>query len=437
MFEQLNSRFTRIIKDIKGHGKITDKNIVDTLRDIRRALLEADVNLMVAKSFINRVKDSASGENVFTSVTPGQQFIKIMLNELTSFLGSENDGIRFNSTGKTIILLAGLQGAGKTTTVAKLACFLKREWQKTPFLIAADLQRPAAIEQLELLGKQIQTPVYNKRNLDIQTVIKNGLKECIDADVVIIDTAGRLHVDAVLMDELREIVEIAKPDEILYVADGMTGQDAVNSSNAFNEALDLTGIILTKMDGDSRGGAALSIREVTGKPIKFMGTGESMKDFDLFHPDRLAKRILGMGDIVSLVEKAQTAFSEESGEKLQKNILSNSYSLLDFKEQLSQMQNMGSISEMLKMIPGIGNLGKMNVDDRQLKWTDAIIQSMTVGEQLNPEIINGSRRKRIALGSGRSVRDVNQLLKQFYQMRQMIKKIGNNKGKMQIPFGIK
>jgi signal recognition particle subunit SRP54 len=437
MFEQLSNRFVRIVKDIKGHGKITDKNIADTLRDIRRALLEADVNMHVAQSFINRVKDSASGKNVFTSVTPGQQFVKIMLNELTLFLGSNNDGIRFNLTGKTIILLVGLQGAGKTTTVAKLACFLKKRWQKTPFLIAADLQRPAAIDQLVSLGKQIQIPVYNKRNLDIQTVINNGLAESIDSDVVIIDTAGRLHVDETLMDELKEISEIAKPDEILYVVDGMIGQDAVNSSNAFNEAIDLTGIILTKMDGDSRGGAALSIREVTGKPIKFMGTGESMEDFDLFHPDRLAKRILGMGDIVSLVEKAQGAFNEESGEGLQKKIVANSFSLVDFKEQLAQMQNMGSISEMLKMIPGTGNLGKMNVDDRQLIWTDAIIKSMTPDEQLNPEIINGSRRKRIALGSGRSVHEVNQLLKQFYQMRQMIKKIGNDKGKMQIPFGIK
>jgi len=356
---------------------------------------------------------------------------------LTSFLGSDNDGIRFNSSGKTIILLAGLQGAGKTTTTAKLACFLKKRWQKVPFLIAADLQRPAAIDQLEILGKQIQIPVFVKRNADIKTVINNGLAESIDSDVVIIDTAGRLHVDESLMLELKGIVEIAKPDEILYVADGMTGQDAVNSSSAFNDALDLTGIILTKMDGDSRGGAALSIREVTGKPIKFMGTGESMKDFEIFHPDRLAQRILGMGDIVGLVEMAQEAFDEDSADRLQMKIAENAFTLADFQDQLAQMQNMGSLSDMLKMIPGAGNLGKMKVDDRQIKWTDAIIKSMTPDERLYPEIINGSRRKRIAAGSGRSVQEVNQLLKQFHQMQQMMKKIGNNKGRINIPFGIK
>ena len=436
MFEQLNSRFAQIIKNIKGQGKITEQNISDTLRDVRRALLEADVNFQAAKSFINRVKDKASGENVFNTVTPGQQFIQILLNELTSFLGSENDSIRFNSSGKTIILLAGLQGAGKTTTTAKLACFLKKRWQKTPLLIAADLQRPAAIDQLEVLGKQIQIPVFAQHNTDIETVIKEGLAHSIDSDVVIIDTAGRLHVDEPLMTELKQVASIVNPDEILYVADGMTGQDAVNSSGAFNDALELTGVILTKMDGDSRGGAALSIREVTGKPIKFIGTGENMKDFEPFHPDRLAQRILGMGDVVSLVEKAQEAFDQDSAEKLQKKIVENSFTLTDFQEQLAQMQNMGSMSEMVKMIPGAGKLGKMNFDDRQLKWTDAIIKSMTPEERISPDIINGSRRTRIASGSGRSVQEVNQLLKQFHQMQQMMKKIGN-KGRMNFPFGIK
>ena len=436
MFEQLNSRFAQIIKNIKGQGKITDQNIHNALRDVRRALLEADVNFQVAKSFVNRVKDKASGENVFTSVTPGQQFVKILMNELTLFLGKENDGIQFSSSGKTIILLAGLQGSGKTTTASKLACFLKKRWHKTPYLIAADLQRPAAIDQLEVLGKQIQVPVFAKHNSDIESVIKVGLAESINSDVVIIDTAGRLHIDDDLMTELKRVVEIAKPHEILYVADGMTGQDAVNSSTAFNDALDLTGVILTKMDGDSRGGAALSIREVTGKPIKFMGTGESMKDFEPFHPDRLAKRILGMGDVVSLVEKAQEAFDEETAENLQKKLIENKFTLVDFQDQLNQMQNMGSMSEMLKMIPGTAKLGEMKFDDRQLKWTDAIIKSMTPAERLSPEIINGSRRKRIASGSGRSVQEVNQLLKQFHQMQQMMKKIGN-KGGMKLPFGIK
>ena len=436
MFEQLNSRFAQIIKNIKGQGKITEQNISETLRDVRRALLEADVNFQAAKSFINRVKDKASGENVFNTITPGQQFIQILLNELTSFLGSENDSIRFNSSGKTIILLAGLQGSGKTTTTAKLACFLKKRWQKTPLLIAADLQRPAAIDQLEVLGKQIQIPVFAQHNTDIETVIKEGLAHSIDSDVVLIDTAGRLHVDEPLMTELKRVATIVNPDEILYVADGMTGQDAVNSSGAFNDALELTGVILTKMDGDSRGGAALSIREVTGKPIKFIGTGENMKDFEPFHPDRLAQRILGMGDVVSLVEKAQEAFDQDSAEKLQKKIVENSFTLTDFQEQLAQMQNMGSMSEMLKMIPGAGKLGKMNFDDRQLKWTDAIIKSMTPEERISPDIINGSRRIRIASGSGRSVQEVNQLLKQFHQMQQMMKKIGN-KGRMNLPFVIK
>ena len=436
MFEQLNSRFARIIKNIKGQGKITDQNISDALRDVRRALLEADVNFQVAKSFVNQVKEKASGENVFTSVTPGQQFVKILMNELTSFLGKENDGIQFSSSGKTIILLAGLQGSGKTTTASKLACFLKKRWHKTPYLIAADLQRPAAIDQLEVLGKQIQVPVFAEHNSDIESVIKGGLAESINNDVVIIDTAGRLHIDEDLMTELKRVVKIAKPHEILYVADGMTGQDAVNSSNAFNDALGLTGIILTKMDGDSRGGAALSIREVTGKPIKFLGTGESMKDFEPFHPDRLAKRILGMGDVVGLVEKAQEAFDAETAESLQKKLIENKFTLVDFQDQLNQMQNMGSMSEMLKMIPGVDQLGKMKFDDRQLKWTDAIIKSMTPAERLSPEIINGSRRKRIASGSGRSVQEVNQLLKQFHQMQQMMKKIGN-KGGMKLPFEIK
>ena len=266
------------------------------------------------------MKDSASGKDVFTTVTPGQQFVQIMLKELTSLLGSENDSIRFNSSGKTIILLTGLQGSGKTTTTAKLACFLKKRWKKTPCLIAADLQRPAAIDQLETLGKQIQIPVFVQRNTAVKTVIKNGLIQSLNSDVVIIDTAGRLHVDESLMTELKEIADIVKPDEILYVADGMTGQDAVNSSSEFSNILALTGIILTKMDGDSRGGAALSIREVTGKPIKFLGTGENMNDIELFHPDRLAKRILGMGDVVGLVEKAQQTFDKDNAEKLQKKI---------------------------------------------------------------------------------------------------------------------
>ena len=436
MFEELSIRFSKIVKNIRGQGKITDQNVVGALRDVRRALLEADVNYQVAKQFISRVKDVASGKSVFTSVTPGQQFVKIILDELTSLLGEKLCGVNFSSTGRTVILLAGLQGAGKTTTASKLACFLKNKMNKNPYLIAADLQRPAAINQLEVLAKQVQVPVFAKHGLDLSTVINNGLADSLGHDVVIIDTAGRLHIDRELMLELDTVVEIAKPNELLYVADGMTGQDAVNSSKSFSLDLDLTGVILTKMDGDSRGGAALSIKEVTKKPIKFLGTGEGLKDFEAFQPERLARRILGMGDVVGLVEKAQEAFDIDNAEKLTKKLEKNSFTLVDFQEQLSQMGKMGSMSDIFSMVPGFGKLGKINFDERQLKWTDAIIKSMTLIERLKPTIINGSRRKRIAKGSGRTVQEVNQLLKQFSQMQQMMKKIGR-KGGMRLPFGLK
>ena len=436
MFEELSSRFSKIVKNIRGQGKITDQNVAEALRDVRRALLEADVNYQVAKQFVNRVKDTASGKSVFTSVTPGQQFVKIILDELTSLLGEELCGVNFSSTGRTVILLVGLQGSGKTTTASKLACFLKNKMSKNPYLIAADLQRPAAIDQLEVLARQIQVPVFAKHGLDLSSVINKGLADSLDHDVVIIDTAGRLHIDRELMIELNTVVEIAKPDELFYIADGMTGQDAVNSSKSFSLDLDLTGVILTKMDGDSRGGAALSIKEVTQKPIKFLGVGESVLDFEAFQPERLAKRILGMGDIVGLVEKAQEVFDKDSSEKLKHKLEKNSFTLVDFQEQLAQMGKMGSMSDIFSMIPGFGKLGKINLDERQLKWTDAIIKSMTLIERLNPAIINGSRRKRIARGSGRTVQEVNQLLKQFSQMQQMIKKIGR-KGGMRLPFGLK
>ena len=436
MFEELSIRFSKIVKNIRGQGKITDENVAGALRDVRRALLEADVNYQVAKQFISRVKGVASGKSVFTSVTPGQQFVKIILDELTSLLGEKLCGVNFSSTGRTVILLAGLQGAGKTTTASKLACFLKNKMNKNPYLIAADLQRPAAIDQLEVLAKQVQVPVYAKHGLDLSTVINSGLADSLCHDVVIIDTAGRLHIDRELMLELDTVVEIAKPNELLYVADGMTGQDAVNSSKSFSLDLDLTGVILTKMDGDSRGGAALSIKEVTKKPIKFLGTGEGLKDFEAFQPERLARRILGMGDVVGLVEKAQEAFDIDNADKIKKKLEKNSFTLVDFQEQLSQMGKMGSMSDIFSMVPGFGKLGKINFDERQLKWTDAIIKSMTPIERLKPTIINGSRRKRIAKGSGRTVQEVNQLLKQFSQMQQMMKKIGR-KGGMRLPFGLK
>lgn len=437
MFEQLQERLSGVLKTIRGQGKITENNISHAMRDVRRALLEADVNFKVAKAFVNRVQEKAKGEKVFTSISPGQQFVKLIQDELVEFLGGETEELNFKSSGITVILMAGLQGSGKTTTSAKLACLLKKKQNRKPFLIAADLQRPAAIDQLEVLGRQIDVPVYSERIKDPVSVVKSGLKHAkeLGVDTVLIDTAGRLHVDEELMAELKSIVAIASPDEILYVADGMTGQDAVTSSSAFSDAISVSGIVLTKMDGDSRGGAALSIREVTQKPIKFLGMGESINAIEVFHPSRLAQRILGMGDVVSLVEKAQDVFDEKSALEMQSKMLGNTFSLADFKDQLIQVKKMGSVSQMMSMIPGASKLKGMEMDDRQLIWIEAIINSMTPTERDKPELINGSRRKRIAKGAGRSVQEVNQLLKQFSQMRTMMKKFGKM-GKGKFPIGL-
>jgi len=437
MFEQLQERLSGVLKTIRGQGKITENNIFHAMRDVRRALLEADVNFKVAKAFVNRVQEKAKGEKVFTSISPGQQFVKLIQDELVEFLGGETEELNFKSSGITVILMAGLQGSGKTTTSAKLACLLKKKQNRKPFLIAADLQRPAAIDQLEVLGRQIDVPVYSERIKDPVSVVKSGLKRAkeLGIDTVLIDTAGRLHVDEELMAELKSIVAIASPDEILYVADGMTGQDAVTSSSAFSDAMSVSGIVLTKMDGDSRGGAALSIREVTQKPIKFLGMGESINAIEVFHPSRLAQRILGMGDVVSLVEKAQDVFDEKSALEMQSKMLGNTFSLADFKDQLIQVKKMGSVSQMMSMIPGTSKLKGMEMDDRQLIWIEAIINSMTPTERDRPELINGSRRKRIAKGAGRSVQEVNQLLKQFSQMRTMMKKFGKM-GKGKFPIGL-
>ncbi|MBC8312436.1 MAG: signal recognition particle protein [Candidatus Marinimicrobia bacterium] len=437
MFEQLQDRLSSVLKTIRGQGKITENNISQSMRDVRRALLEADVDFKVAKAFVNRVQEKAEGEKVFTSISPGQQFVKLIQDELVEFLGGESEDLKFKTSGLTVILIAGLQGSGKTTTSAKLANLLKKKQNRKPFLIAADLQRPAAIDQLEVLGRQINVPVFAERIKDTVAVVKAGLKQAEneDVDTILIDTAGRLHVDEELMIELQSIVTIASPDEILYVADGMTGQDAVTSSAAFSEAITVSGIVLTKMDGDSRGGAALSIREVTQKPIKFLGMGESIDAIEVFHPSRLAQRILGMGDVVSLVEKAQDVFDEKSAMQMQKKMLGNTFSLADFKDQLIQIKKMGSISQMMSMIPGESKLKGMEMDDRQLIWIEAIINSMTPTERERPEILNGSRRKRIAKGAGRSVQEVNQLLKQFSQMRTMMKKFGKM-GKGKFPIGL-
>ena len=436
MLEQLQTHLSTIIKNIKGQGKISESNVSDVLRDIRIALLEADVNLKVAKKFVEHVKEKALGEKVLKSISPGQQFTKILFDELKFFLGDEAKPLEFDSSGLTVILLAGLQGCGKTTTCGKLARFLKKDKGKDSLLIAADLQRPAAIDQLITIGKSIDVDVYSEKNNDPIAVVKNGLTEAKrqGKDIAVIDTAGRLHVDEDMMNQLKSIIEVSNPNEILFVADGMTGQDAVNSSRSFNEAIDITGIILTKMDGDSRGGAALSIKDIIQRPIKFIGTGESIDKLENFHPERYASRILGMGDVVSLVEKAQSVVDKESLENLEQKIKNQTFSLMDFQDQIKQIKKMGPLSEVMGMIPGANKLKMGDFSDKNLKWVEAIISSMTLKERMNPGVINGSRRKRIAHGSGRPVQEVNALLKQYKQMKSMMKTMNKNKGKFKFPF---
>ena len=436
MLEQLQDHLSRVVKNIKGQGKITESNISETMRDIRIALLEADVSLSVAKKFVEHVKEKALGDKVLNSVSPGQQFTKILHDELCYFLGDESHEINFNKSGITIVVLAGLQGCGKTTTAAKLARFLKTTKGKKPLLVAADLQRPAAIDQLIKLGNSIDVEVFNDERKSPEAVVKDGFKYASKGqyDTVIVDTAGRLHVDDEMMSELGSIVKIERPSEILFVADGMSGQDAVNSAKAFSEKLDLSGIILTKMDGDAKGGAALSIKEIIGKPIKFVGVGESINDLDQFHPDRFSSRILGMGDVVSLVEKAQSVVDRKSIDDLEQKLANNTFSLIDFQNQIKQIKKMGSLSKMIQMMPGANKIKLDNINDDSIKWVEAIISSMTKQERLNPDCIDGSRRKRIANGSGRPIREVNSLLKQYKQMKIMMKKIGKTKGKFNFPF---
>ena len=436
MLEQLQGHLSKIIKNIKGQGKISESNISDVLRDIRIALLEADVNLKVAKKFVEHVKEKALGKEVLNSISPGQQFTKILFDELKFFLGNESKQLEFDSSGQTVIVLAGLQGCGKTTTCGKLARFLKNDKGKKPLLIAADLQRPAAVEQLITIGKSIDVDVYHEKSTDPISVVKSGLAQAkkLEKDVVIIDTAGRLHVDTELMEQLKLIVEVSSPKEVLFVADGMTGQDAVNSSKSFSEAVDISGIILTKMDGDARGGAALSIKDIIDKPIKFIGTGESIDRLENFYPKRFASRILGMGDVVTLVEKAQSVVDKESMANLEQKIKSNDFSLLDFQEQIKQIKKMGPLSQVMDMIPGANKLKVGDLSEKNLVWVEAIICSMTIDERINPSIINGSRRKRIADGSGRPVQEVNALLKQYKQMKTMMKTMNKNKGKLKFPF---
>jgi signal recognition particle subunit SRP54 len=427
MFGQITEQFQSIFKNLRGLGKISDSNINDTVRSIRRTLIDADVNFKVVKSFVSRVEKKVIGTKVLNSIKPGEQFIKIVRDELTILLGSEKNALVLN--GKpSIILLAGLQGAGKTTSAGKLALREKKSG-KSVLLVPADTYRPAAIEQLITLGKSINVPVFESMSEDPLEICKNAIRKAksLKIDIVIIDSAGRLHIDDEMMKEVSDIAKDLTPDEILFVVDGMTGQDAVRSSIAFNDSLSISGVVLTKMDGDTRGGAAVSIREATGVPIKFIGDSESLDGFQVFEPGRIADRILGFGDIVSLVEKAQSIFDEESSEMVNKKMISNSFDLDDFRKQLNQLKKMGPMNQVLSLMPGMNSkiMKNLKMDDRQINWTEAIINSMTINERKYPENINGSRRLRISEGSGRSVQEVNSLLKQFFQLKKMMKKMKN------------
>ena len=434
MFGHITERFESILRNVRGLGKITDKNINATVREVRRALINADVNFNVAKTFVNNVHDKAQGTKVLKSVKPGQQFVKIIRDELVILLGTDSKDLVLKNN-PAVILLAGLQGSGKTTTAGKLAYQLQKSG-KSVLMVAADVYRPAAVQQLITVGQQADVAVYEEGTGEPLAICKRGIEEArfLKNDVVILDTAGRLHVDGEMMTEIQQIADMADPDEIIFVADGMTGQDAVNSAQAFHEALPLSGIILTKMDGDSRGGAAVSIREVTGKPIKFIGTSEKLDGLEVFDPKRIADRILGFGDVVSIVEKAQDVFDEDQAKDFQTKLVKNTFDLDDFKMQLQQMKKMGSMSQIIGMMPGMNSkaLKQLNMDDRQVGWTEAIINSMTPSERQQPEIINGSRRLRISKGSGRSVQEINALLNQFSQMKKMMKKMGKMKN-MKLP----
>ena len=430
MFENLSDRLERSFKILKGEGKITEINVAETMKDVRRALLDADVNFRVAKDFTNRVKEKAMGMNVLTAVKPGQLMVKLVHDELAELMGGEESPIHL-SQHPAIILMSGLQGSGKTTFSGKLANMLKNKQGKKPLLVACDVYRPAAIDQLKVVGEQIGVPVYSEPdNKDVKTIADHAIQEARTKgnDVVIIDTAGRLAVDEEMMNEISSLKEHVHPDETLFVVDSMTGQDAVNTAKEFNDRLDFDGVVLTKLDGDTRGGAALSIRTVVTKPIKFIGTGEKMEAIDAFHPARMADRILGMGDVVSLVERAQEQFDEEEAKRLQKKIQKNQFDFNDFMNQINQIKKMGNLKDLASMIPGVGKqLRDVDVPDDAFKGIEAIISSMTPEERSNPDIINSSRRQRIAKGSGKSLQEVNRLIKQFDQTRKMMKMLSGNK----------
>ncbi len=426
MFENLNERLERSFKILKGEGKITEINVAETLKDVRRALLDADVNYKVAKTFTDTVKEKALGQNVLTAVKPSQLMVKIVHDELAKLMGGSSVDITMKSK-PSVILMSGLQGSGKTTFSGKLAKMLKTKRGKNPLLVACDVYRPAAVEQLRILGEQIEVAVYSDLGNNNPIAIANaGIKFARENghDLVIIDTAGRLAVDELMMNEIAAIKAAVKPDEILFVVDSMTGQDAVNTAKEFNDRLDFDGVVLTKLDGDTRGGAALSIRSVVNKPIKFVGTGEKMEALDVFHPERMADRILGMGDIVSLVERAQDQYNEEEARRLQKKIAKNQFDFNDFLSQIQQIKKMGNIKDLASMIPGVGKAIKdIDIDDNAFKSVEAIIHSMTPKERENPQLLNGSRRERIAKGSGTNIQEVNRLLKQFEETRKMMKMV--------------
>ncbi|MTT32300.1 signal recognition particle protein [Terrilactibacillus sp. BCM23-1] len=435
-FEGLSDRLQETIKKIRGKGKVSEADVKQMTREVRLALLEADVNFKVVKDFINRVKERAIGQEVLKSLTPGQQVIKIVQDELTGLMGGEQSKIQFSPKPPTVIMLVGLQGAGKTTTTGKLANYIRKAHNKNPLLVAADVYRPAAIKQLQTLGGQLSMPVFTMGDKESPvTIAKEAIKKAKEDhhDIVFIDTAGRLHVDETLMGELEEIKAVTNPNEIFLVVDAMTGQDAVNVAESFNERLNITGAILTKLDGDTRGGAALSVKAVTGTSIKFVGMGEKLDALEPFYPDRMASRILGMGDVLSLIEKAQTNVDAEKAKEMEKKLRTMSFTFDDFLEQIGQVRSMGPLEDLLAMMPGAGKLKGLKdakIDDKKIGQIEAIIRSMTPLEKSDPDIISASRKKRIALGSGTNIQDVNRLLKQFKDMKKMMKQfMGNTKGK--------
>ena len=429
-FEGLSSKLQEFTKKLKGKARITESDLKEMLREVKLALLEADVNYKIVKEFISCIQEKALGQDVLKSLTPGQQVIKIVKDELVELLGGAESKINFTPNPPTVIMLVGLQGSGKTTTAGKLANLLRKQGKK-PLLVACDVYRPAAIKQLQVVGSQLSIPVYaNESTKDVVQIAKQAYNIAISKlnDVIILDTAGRLHIDEELMQELKNLKVSIKPHEILLVVDSMTGQDAVNVATSFNENLGIDGVVLTKLDGDTRGGAALSVKKVTGKPIKFAAIGEKLSDIEEFHPDRMAQRILGMGDVLSIIEKAEETFSEEEAEKLEKQLRKGEFDLNDYLAQLKQIKKMGSFSSILKMIPGMGNLKNVKVDDKELVRIEAIISSMTDKERKNPKILNGSRRIRIANGSGTTVQQINQFMKTFEVTQTMMKKMKSEKG---------